>query len=92
VPGTRLMGTLRPARPDQALPADCGIQVRPKGHDYPAAFRRATLAADGRYWIDGLTPGEWHVSVWPGALLEAPRITLLEGMGELALDLTWVPR
>lgn len=92
VPGTRLTGTLRPARADQALPAECGIRVRPKGHDYPAAFRRATLAADGRYWIDGLTPGEWHVGVWPGALLEAPAVTVLEGMGVLAQDLTWVPR
>lgn len=92
VPGTRLQGRILAVRDGQVLPEELTISLCPKGHDYPAAFRDATTAGDGAYSIDGLSPGEWLIGAWPGAL-EAPlEITILEGVRELDQELRWVAR
>lgn len=67
LPGTRLRGLLLDANTN-APPTELGAQtvaVRPRNHDYPAAFTDVILAPDGTFVLDGLWPGEWVVSGYP---------------------------
>ena len=92
VPGIRLQGTLSP--PDEVVGDPLKhswttVSVRPQGHDYPAAFRRVNVDAAGRWFIDGLEPGTWVVSIWPGELAGTPtlEVELKPGDREVVLDL-----
>lgn len=67
LPGTRLRGLLLEANTN-APPTELvnqSISVRPRDHDYPAAFTDVILAPDGTFVLDGLWPGEWVVSGFP---------------------------
>lgn len=71
VPGIRVSGTLSPpdvVDGDPLRHSWTQISFRLVDHDYPAAFRNVCVDAQGRYHIDGLEPGRWRASIWPGKL------------------------
>jgi len=85
VPGARLSGRL-------VVPAGLSashVSVRPKDHDYPAAFRDAVVNEDGTYVLDGLQAGTWVVGVWPHRLVEGDtvEVTIAEGEPGVRFDL-----
>jgi hypothetical protein len=90
VPGARLVGrVVRQA--GGAAPRNLQVSVRPKGHDYPAAFRKVQTDGAGAFVIDGLEPGAWTVAVYPGRLVEGDTTEVVLAPGErlVRLDLRW---
>jgi RNA polymerase sigma-70 factor (ECF subfamily) len=76
VPGARLRGkiTFEERAGGKPMTRERSISARPKGHDYPAAFRDVLVGAGGNYRIDGLEPGTWILSVYPGRFVEGETI------------------
>jgi hypothetical protein len=88
VPGTRVHGRVLPVEAGQVVDSDLLISMYPQGHQYPAAFRTVNVM-EGRYSIDGLEPGVWVASTWPGRLAELVEIVIVEGMVAVERDLRW---
>jgi hypothetical protein len=88
VPGARLAGRIV-APAGRSVAADLMISARPKGHDYPAAFRRVSPDPEGAWRLDGLEPGVWVVGVYPGELVEGDlvEVSIAPGEQEVRLDL-----
>ena len=63
--------------------------MHPKGQDYPAAFRTVNATKEGNYVIDGLEPGVWVFSVWPGALSTSTEVIVSASQRGLDQDLRW---
>lgn len=92
VPGARVEGQVRAGSSDQSLPEELLVSLRPKGHDYPAAFRTVDASADGSFSIDGLEPGAWVFGLYPGELASPVELTIPENVRALRQDLSWRPR
>jgi len=89
VPGARVQGQVSAGSNGPSLLEDLQVSLRPKGHDYPAAFRIVNVSADGSFSIDGLEPGVWVFGVWPGELAGPVELTIPEGVRSLRQDLSW---
>ena len=72
VPGIRLSGRLTPpdeVKGDPLRHSWTLIQCDLVEGEYSGGNRRVNVDAEGLFTIDGLTPGTWHLTIWPGELV-----------------------
>lgn len=75
-PGGRVLGTLRPALPGGALPAD--LRVRCVALEAQGDTLRTGVAGDGRFERWGLAPGRWRCEVAAAEPADAPALAAAE--------------
>jgi hypothetical protein len=96
--GARVRGRVYLAETGAAITdraRDLEVSVRPEGHDYGSALRRARVDAQGSFAIDGLEPGTYLFNAYPLVVAggsDSLRFVLLPGQDELVLEVGLRPR
>lgn len=79
----------RPSLPEQFREqlSRISVSARPAGGEWQRAF----VEADGTYWFETLSPGEWEVAAYALDRRHTERVVLEAGMKEAVLDLRLSP-